>query len=357
MKFNHRQVAFIEAKGALSRCGEGSFIRLQNGDIMLIYTEYNTTDFSDDASACLAALVSHDEGESWGEHRVILEKNEGDLNVMSVSLLRLPNGEILLMYLKKSTKNGLVLCQPFVRRSNDDGATFGAETICGPRDKYYVVNNDRVILLKSGRILMPAAVYDSPKHGEALSSTASVCMIASDDNGYSWTELENETVLPVPHRSGFEEPGLYEHEDGTVWCYMRTRLGCQWQMLSTDQGESWSTPRPNMLFTSPDSPMLVKKVCGLTVAVFNPEPKFISRPVEIWGRTPLMMLAGEADGVGHDLNAFPYSYMIETDRSNNYCYPAILEGNGYFLLSYYHSNGTNCPLNSLKIVKITVERD
>ena len=55
--------------------------------------------------------------------------------------------------------------------------------------------------------------------------------------------------------------------------------------------------------------------------------------------------------------SYEYSYMIEDDLTNNYCYPAILEGDGYFLLSYYHSNGTNCPLNSMKIVKITIERD
>ncbi len=357
MTITHRQVGFIEAKGDLSRAGEGAFVRLKNGSIMLAYTEYDTADFGDDASAHLAAIYSHDEGETWGEHRILLTKNEGALNVMSVSFLRLPSDEILLIYLKKSTKDGKVLCQPCVRRSTDECATFGEEICCGPRDKYYVVNNDRVIQLKSGRILMPAAVYDSPQHGTPLSTTASICMIVSDDNGHTWQEMKNETVLPVPHRSGFEEPGLYEHEDGTVWCYMRTRLGCQWQMLSTDGGENWTTPRPNMLFTSPDSPMLVKKVCGLTLAVFNPIPKYITRPPALWGRTPFIMLVSQTDGVGHDLTAFPHTVVIEDDLTNNYCYPAILEGDGYFLMSYYHSNGSNCPLNSLKVVKCDVNMD
>ena len=153
------------------------------------------------------------------------------------------------------------------------------------------------------------------------------------------------------------EPGLYEHEDGTIWCYMRTQLGCQWQMLSTDGGETWSVPRPNMLFTSPASPMLVKKVCGATVAVFNPIPNYYGRQKALWGRTPLVMLVSETDGVGHDLAAFPTSVMLEDDPTNNYCYPAILEGEDYFLLSYYHSNNTACPLNSLKIVKITIEKE
>jgi hypothetical protein len=128
-------------------------------------------------------------------------------------------------------------------------------------------------------------------------------------------------------------------------------------MLSTDGGETWSVPRPNMLFTSPPSPMLVKKVCGATIAVFNPIPNYYGRQKALWGRTPLVMLVSETDGVGHDLAAFPTSVMLEDDPTNNYCYPAILEGEDYFLLSYYHSNNTACPLNSLKIVKITIEKE
>jgi hypothetical protein len=356
MNIQHRQVGFIAAGGEYSRTGEGAFLRLNNGSIMLAYTEYDTADFGDDASAHLAAVYSHDEGETWGEHRILLEKSEGDCNVMSVSFLRLPNGEVLLIYLKKSLKDGKVLCQPCLRRSSDDCATLGEEMLCGARDKYYVVNNDRVIMLKNGRILMPAAVYEPPTAGNPLIPFAGVCMIVSDDNGHTWRETE-EICIPVPHRTSFEEPGLYEHEDGTVWCYMRTQLGCQWQMLSTDGGETWSVPRPNMLFTSPASPMLVKKVCGLTVAVFNPIPNYYGRQKALWGRTPLVMLVSETDGVGHDLAAFPTSVMLEDDPTNNYCYPAILEGEGYFLLSYYHSNNTACPLNSLKIVKITIEKE
>ena len=355
MNFQHRQVGFIAAGGEYSRAGEGAFLRLHNGSIMLAYTEYDTADFEDDASAHLAAVYSHDEGETWGEHRILLEKSEGDLNIMSVSFLRLPNGEVLLIYLKKSIQNGKVLCQPCLRRSSDDCATFGEELLCSAREMYCVVNNDRVIRLKSGRILMPLSVHEPPAEGTLLIPYGRICMLISDDDGYTWRATEDITN-PVPHRTGLDEPGLYEHEDGTVWCYIRTQMGSQWQMLSTDGGETWSVPRPNMLFTSPPSPMLVKKVCGATVAVFNPIPNYYGRQKALWGRTPLVMLVSETDGVGHDLAAFPTSVMLEDDLTNNYCYPAILEGEGYFLLSYYHSNNTACPLNSLKIVKITIEK-
>ena len=174
MKITHRTVGFIEAKGNVSRAGEGAFVRLQNGDIMLAYTEYDTADFEDDASANLAAVFSSNEGETWGNHRILLRKKETENNVMSISFLRLPNGDLMLFYLKKQQKNGTILCQPCVRRSKDDGKSFQEEVVCGPRDKYYVVNNDRVVRLRSGRILIPAAVYDPPKVGTSLIPDESV---------------------------------------------------------------------------------------------------------------------------------------------------------------------------------------
>lgn len=356
MNITYRQTGFIKTGDGVSRAGEGAFARLRDGSVMLAYTEYDSPSFHDDASAHLAAVYSRDEGENWGEHRILLKKNPEDLNIMSVSFLTLPGGELLLFYLKKSRKGDLVLCQPFMRRSCDDGETFSEEICCGARDKYYVVNNDRIIRLKNGRILMPAAVYGARKGDSALGPSV-ICMIVSDDNGHTWREQEKEIAFPISHPFGPEEPGLYEHEDGSIWCYIRSKLGCQWEMESADGGETWSTPVPNMNFTSPDSPMLVKKLCGLTVAVWNPIPNFVTRPKALWGRTPLLMAVSENDGKGHDRKAFSQTMLIEDDPGENYCYPAMLEGEGYFLLSYYHSNGTDCPLNSLKIVKVTVEKE
>lgn len=354
MPITHRQVGFIEAKDNISRVGEGAFVRLKNGSIMLAYTEYYTPSPKDDAPARLCCIYSHDEGETWGDYRILLEKEDSDQNIMSVSFLRMPQGEILLFYLKKFVKDGNVICQPHVRRSIDEGETWSDAICCGPRDFYYVVNNDRVVRLRNGRILMPAALYAPPLMGKPLYPFASLCFIVSDDGGYTWYEQEKEFRFPEEYRFGPEEPGLYEHEDGTIWCYIRTRLGYQWQMLSHDGGDTWTLPRPNTFFSSPNSPMLVKKVCGLTVAVFNPIPNFTTRDKYLRGRTPLLMVVSKTDGRTHDQEAFPISVVLEDDPKNDFCYPAILEGENYFLLAYFDSNNSNTPLNSMKVVKIDV---
>ena len=49
---------------------------------------------------------------------------------------------------------------------------------------------------------------------------------------------------------------------------------------------------------------------------------------------------------------FPRTYLMEDDVNDDYCYPAVLEGDDYFLAAYYHSNGTNVALNSLKVTKV-----
>lgn len=353
MPITHRQVAFIEAKGNVPRAGEGAFVRLKNGSIMFAYTEYITDNAKDNAPARLVCIYSHDEGETWGDYRILLDREADDLNIMSVSFLRLPQDEILLFYLKKTEKEGKVICRPYVRRSTDEGQSWSEAVCCGTRDFYYVVNNDRVVRLRSGRILMPVAIYDPPLLGNPLYPFAALCFIVSDDGGHTWYE-QKEHRFPDEYRFGPEEPGLYEHEDGTVWCYIRTRLGNQWQTLSHDGGDTWSTLRPNTFFSSPNSPMLVKKVCGLTVAVFNPIPNYTTRNKNLRGRTPLLMLVSKTDGCGHDQEAFPISVVLEDDPNNDFCYPAMLEGKGYFLLAYYDSNNSNTPLNSLKVVKIDV---
>ena len=48
-------------------------------------------------------------------------------------------------------------------------------------------------------------------------------------------------------------------------------------------------------------------------------------------------------------------YLLEDDFTNSYCYPAVLEVDGGFLVAYYHSNGAESCLNCAKIIKISFE--
>ena len=48
-------------------------------------------------------------------------------------------------------------------------------------------------------------------------------------------------------------------------------------------------------------------------------------------------------------------YLLEEDRSDSYCYPALQETRDDFLVAYYHSNGGEVCLNSTKIIKVYLD--
>ena len=120
---NSSIVADLRHRRNNPRNSEGSFVTLADGRLMLAYSRYYGTSWSDEATAEIAARYSDDAGLSWTKHDRVLVKNEGRLNVMSVSLLRLRDGRIALFYLRK---NSLTDCRPRMRVSADEGATWSA---------------------------------------------------------------------------------------------------------------------------------------------------------------------------------------------------------------------------------------
>lgn len=82
------------------RNSEGDFVTLKDGRVFFVYSHYTGTSGDDNATAYLAGRYSADKGKTWTEDITVVEQ-EGTMNVMSVSLLRLQNGEIALFYLKK----------------------------------------------------------------------------------------------------------------------------------------------------------------------------------------------------------------------------------------------------------------
>ena len=349
MKKIGREVLFLPTGENNPRNGEGSFIRLKDGSILFGYTEYIGTSWNDHAEAHLVAVISRDEGETWGEKYVILERPRNSKNVMSLSFLRMGNDDIGAFYIFKNldgTDNIWMI------RSADEGKTWGNPINCmglHQNSDYFVLNNDRVLRLSSGRILYAVARHTDS--GKPRLDHGVTCFFYSDDDGYTWQKSDCELDPPFPtDHVGYQEPGLYQFEDGKIWCYSRTGMGCQFQTFSEDDGLTWTVPGPNYFFSSPPSPMLVKNVGTYTVAVFNPIPMYTGQtPESLWSRTPYVCAVSDDRGKTFTKNRI---FCIEDDMQNAYCYPAIIDGDGYFLLAYYHSNNTGICLNSCKIVKI-----
>lgn len=355
-----REVAFLKTGYQNPRNGEGSFVRLKDGRILHAYTEYYGNSCEDNATARISAIFSTDEGESWSDPSILLEKDASAENYMSPSLLRLPDGSLGMLFLRKEKKETGIniegegfVCMPVFCRSFDEGIRWSKYTFCIERDGYYCGINDGILLQRCGRIIMPLSTEPEGR----------IYIVASEDMGHSWYTLSGPITLPFSDfLLGLEEPGIYEHENGELWLYCRTFLGYQYQCRSTDNGSTWSTPIPNLYFSSPNAPMRVKKVGCYTVAIFNPQSCNCLTGSN--SRRPLACAVSEDDGLSfNDFTDFTTSAkmkkfmshmtFLEDDVNNTYCYPSILAVNDGFLVAYYHSEGDSFPLRATKIVKVS----
>ena len=194
------------------RNSEGAFLPLKDGRILFAYSRYYGTSRSDHATADIAARYSSDKGATWTDKDEIIVKNHGGMNVMSVSLLRLQSGEIALFYLLKNSTSD---CRPVLRRSFDEGKTWSEPTMCITDEVgYYVLNNDRVIQLKDGRLLF--AVSRHGFDGGKFDGKGVVTTYSSDDNGATWRRGKSmlKVVSPSGRQYAAQEPGVVVCQGG-----------------------------------------------------------------------------------------------------------------------------------------------
>ncbi|MDP2336057.1 MAG: sialidase family protein, partial [Bacteroidota bacterium] len=185
------------------RNSEGDFITLKDGRIMFIYSRYFGATGGDHSPAYLAARFSNDGGKTWTSEDIKVVEREGTMNVMSVSLLRLQNGKIALFYLKKNSETD---CIPMVRFSSDEAKTWSDPVPCITDKKgYFVLNNNRVIQLKNGRLLMAVNLYNIANG--SLLNKGSLWSYYSDDNGRTW---KSGVEVPNPDKFLTQEPGIVE---------------------------------------------------------------------------------------------------------------------------------------------------
>ena len=378
MKKIGHQTFFITTSKFNPRNGEATFARLKDGRICHAFTEYYSEEWDDHGTARISACFSADEGESWTAPEILVEMDEKAQNYMSPSLFRLPNGELGIVYLRKEvTEQGCVTCMPWFRSSFDEGKSWSEPVLCTDELGYYCAINDGCTVDSLGRIWVPLAY-----HGECFDAFGTsgfgynrfksgvVQFAVSDDCGRNWRRLDVNIESPFNDNVGFAEPGIHEYDDGSLWMYCRTNYGFQYQSFSRDRGESWTPAEPNFMFMAPDSPMRVRRVENMTLAVFNPRSFcHVGQNRETMNgirRTPILCAVSYDGGKSFDATAKTFvdqafrdfednCYMLEDDERDSYCYPAVFGVKDGFLVSYYHSNGTDRRLNCTKITKVNFD--
>jgi sialidase-1 len=317
------------------RNSEGAFIELKDGRIMLVYSHYIGESYADDASAAIAKCYSTDRGKTWSEREIIVMPDDHNAkNVMSVSMIRMKDGDIGLFYLIRYGWHDMRL---HLRRSSDEGESWKEPICCINSPGYYVTNNDRVVRLSSDRLIVAASKHnmlrDKNVKGKQWDGRGIVYFYYSDDDGCTWNQARNFCALNSSHStSGLQEPGVIELDNGMLWAWSRTDLGRQYEFFSKDKGETWTPPVPSA-FTGPCSPLSMKRIPqnGYLMAVWNPIPNYQTRVLSKagWGRTPLIGAISKDDGA-----TWENYFTIDNNEDAGYCYVAIYFIDDAVLLAY-----------------------
>jgi sialidase-1 len=333
--------------GGRFRSSEGSFITLRDGRVLLIYTRF-IDGYKDHAKAVLASRVSSDGGRTWSDSDSIVIGLEAR-NVMSVSLLRLSDGRIAFLYLRKEAPED---CQIRLRFSDDEARTWTPPINPGWNVGLHVVNNDRLVQLSTGRLVIPCA-YRGPRQSGDEGWVCRATFFLSDDLGATWQASRSMLSLDDPRSgSGLQEPGVFERRDGTLFGWARTDMGCQYGMNSADGGVSWEGPFPTE-FVSPLSPMSVKRIpsTGDLLALWNDHSGRFPFDHTDPGRQPLASAVSRGDG-----RTWTHHRLIEADLSRGYHYTAIhfLDDQTVLLAYCAGLKGPGRQLDTLRVRRLTV---
>ncbi|MCF6283688.1 MAG: exo-alpha-sialidase [Candidatus Hydrogenedentes bacterium] len=281
------------ATEANPRYSEGDIHVLNDGRMLYGTTEF-IEDWSDFAKARIVGRISADGGQTWGE-RMVLQENIGGKNVMSLTFQALSDSAVGMFYLRKNDFDDLDV---YLRPSTDGGLTWDEAILVTDAPGYHVMNNDRVIRLKSGRILVP--VSSSPNVKTDNHFKCSVWY--SDDAGDTWRVSRD--VVDYAKR-GAMEPELLELNNGRILMIIRTQLGHIGAAYSEDGGDTWSEAA-DWGVRAPEAPSTLRRIPSTGDLLL------------IWNDTFV-------DGAGHGGKRAPLTVAISKDEGKTWIHKKNIE--------------------------------
>ena len=305
------------------RYSEGSIAVLTDGSLL-----YATTEFvggrADHATAHIIARASRDGGRTWEAPRV-LQENVGKQNVMSATLRRLEygrqDGPLGLVYL---VKNGPDDLKAFLKTSTDEAKTFSEPVLISDSPGYHVMNNDRITVLSTGRLICPVA-WTENVFQQGGGHFVCFCYF-SDDGGKSWQKGAGTVDQP---KRGAMEPEVIELADGKLMMIVRTQLGVIATSISTDGGNEWGEPS-QLSVKAPESPATIRRIpaTGDLLLVWN--NNYTPGAGHSGKRTPLTAAVSSDEG-----KTWKNLRNLEEHADEAYAYTSILFVRDRVLLSYY----------------------
>jgi sialidase-1 len=255
---------------------------------------------------------------------------------MSATLRRLTpgrdDGPLGLFYL---VKNGPADLQVWLRVSIEEAQSFGEPIRVTSAPGYHVMNNDRVTVLSSGRLICPIAWTDDvfKKGGGHF---VSLCYY-SDDGGHTWRKSAG--TVDQPQR-GAMEPEVVELDGGQLLMIIRTQTGKIATSLSADGGDHWSAPG-EFSVPSPESPATIRRIpaTGDLLLVWN--NAYAAGKSHGGPRTPLTAAISSDAG-----RTWRHFRNLETDATANYAYTSVAFVRDRVHLTYYVADAKSGQISS-----------
>jgi len=269
------------------RNSEADVELLKDGSLLMAYTEFYGGVGTDWGKARIAAKTSKNSGHTWSDSFTLVE-NQGQMNVMSPSLLRLKSGKLAMIYMLKNSEAD---CRVLYLTSSNEGKTWTQPRGVTPSIRYWGMNNDRLVQLKSGRLLAPLWFVDDWRKSHHTRGV----VFYSDDEGQTW-KAGSEVDIPQGPR-GVDEPAVVELKDGRVLMMIRSDLGKVFKSLSSDAGLNWSQPEALPL-DSPTAPSSIARIPSTHDLLF------------VWNNSP--------KGPKHTQDRFPLAAAISRDEGKTW---------------------------------------
>ena len=188
------------------------------------------------------------------------------------------------------------------------------------------MNNDRVTVLSTGRLLAPIAATESLRKNHFVSS----CCL-SDDGGRTWRYGRGQVALP---KRGAMEPEVVELLDGRVLMVVRNQLGTISAAWSEDGGDTWSQPGELPDIQAPEAPATLRRIPAtgdLLLVWNNTDTPGIGHGGR---RTPLAAAISRDDG-----RTWQNFRNLESRQDEQYAYTSLTFVRDRAVLSYYVADG------------------
>ena len=343
----------VRATPAAPKHGEQTAIRLKDGRLLLLWSEFLREDLmpaaerppasplrrdptGDDGYARISGMTSADGGRTWSKPWVVVDDKDALVNCISPGLTRMKDGRLLLAYSWRSGGNGADNygnCAKMIRISDDEGKTWSNHIRITPENtEYHTGCHDRAWTLDNGRVIVQCHTIFPPGKAQPGPNFRRTCMgtyfAFSDNNGETWQRSE---VLmdPIAGFGGrFEEACLAQRADGSLIQFIRNWHGQSFVSESTDHGSTWSAPRASGVFSALAPTYIIRiPSSGDLLMIWNPT---WNPDAQIVGIRSVLACAISKDGG----KTWGLPKALETNPKNWSEYPSVTFDDDHALVHY-----------------------